>query len=339
MLAVLGLLLYGAGANVSAGWVVVLASVAVGALPWGWWSARRASRTVEVTRTLPPTATAGAPVPVTLEVRARSAAMAVVHDELGNVAGVAGDLREGATLTGRATLPRGAVRAGTVRLWLGDPFGLLRVELEGEVPTEAVVLPSTPPLTGARHEVAWALEVGDEALRAGHGTDVVGVREYRPGDPVRSVHWRSSARRGELVVRELAEPAQPRLRVEVGAGTWDRVALDRAAEVCAAVATDGWDHGMPVTLGADGTSTGWGPAARRHLALLPPHAGAEPRPLAAPPQADAEVRVTCLPTTEGPLVRLASGDTVRDLGVVPLDATPDEVAAWLAVRVDAVVAS
>jgi hypothetical protein len=112
LLAVLGMLLYSAGANVSAGWVVVLSSVALGALPWAWWSARRASGTVEVVRTLPRAATAGVPVPVTVEVRARSAAMAVVHDELGNAAGVAADLRTGATLTGTATLPRGAVRAG-----------------------------------------------------------------------------------------------------------------------------------------------------------------------------------------------------------------------------------
>ena len=36
----------------------------------------------------------------------------------------------------------------------------------------------------------------------GHGPDFFGIREYRRGDPLRFVHWRSSARVGQLVVRE-----------------------------------------------------------------------------------------------------------------------------------------
>jgi uncharacterized protein (DUF58 family) len=226
-----------------------------------------------------------------------------------------------------------------VRVWLGDPLGLLRVELTGEVPTDAVVLPATPRLRGVEHQVAWALEVGEDALHAGHGTEVIGVREYRPGDPVRSVHWRTTARRGVLVVRELAEPAQPRLRVEVAEGTWEREALDRATETLSAIAADARAHGMPVTLGADGTSTGWGPAAQRQLALLPPHAGAPPRPLATPPDADAEIAVRCLPAPKGTRVVVRTGDTERDLGLLPSDTPTDDVAAWLAVRVDAVVSA
>jgi uncharacterized protein (DUF58 family) len=38
-------------------------------------------------------------------------------------------------------------------------------------------------------------------------TEFFGLRHYRPGDSPRSIHWRSSARRRELLVRECEEPA------------------------------------------------------------------------------------------------------------------------------------
>ena len=41
--------------------------------------------------------------------------------------------------------------------------------------------------------------------------DVRGVRPYRPGDPIRGIHWRSSARRGELMVREYDAAPSPEL--------------------------------------------------------------------------------------------------------------------------------
>ena len=45
--------------------------------------------------------------------------------------------------------------------------------------------------------------------------DVRGVRPYRPGDAIRSIHWRTSARRGELMVREYDAAPSPELLVVV----------------------------------------------------------------------------------------------------------------------------
>jgi uncharacterized protein (DUF58 family) len=41
--------------------------------------------------------------------------------------------------------------------------------------------------------------------RAGTGLDYIGVRDYRPGDAMRAVHWRSVARTGRLIVREFED--------------------------------------------------------------------------------------------------------------------------------------
>ncbi|TGO04228.1 DUF58 domain-containing protein [Serinibacter arcticus] len=60
-------------------------------------------------------------------------------------------------------------------------------------------------------------------LRRGHtgaqeriehgGTDLVGLREYIAGDDLRRLHWATSARRGQLMVRQDADPALPHLTV------------------------------------------------------------------------------------------------------------------------------
>lgn len=46
---------------------------------------------------------------------------------------------------------------------------------------------------------------------AGFGYEVIGARPYRPGDSPRHVHWRSTARTGQLISKEFADEAQPGL--------------------------------------------------------------------------------------------------------------------------------
>ena len=62
---------------------------------------------------------------------------------------------------------------------------------------------------------------GEGAPAASPAGDAVrGVRDYIRGDPLRHVHWRASARRGDLVVKQVEEPAAPRLDLvlDLGAG-------------------------------------------------------------------------------------------------------------------------
>ena len=43
--------------------------------------------------------------------------------------------------------------------------------------------------------------------RIGHGDEIYGVRDYRPGDAARDIHWKLTARRGRLIAREFETPA------------------------------------------------------------------------------------------------------------------------------------
>lgn len=92
------------------------------------------------------------------------------------------------------------------------------------------------------------------ARRNGAGHDVFGVREWRSGDPASAVHWRSSARRGHLVVLEREQPGRPALVIAVDAGSGDEPWEAMLARV-AATATEAVRAGQAVTLvhGESGT--------------------------------------------------------------------------------------
>ncbi|WP_287153117.1 DUF58 domain-containing protein [Candidatus Solincola tengchongensis] len=94
------------------------------------------------------------------------------------------------------------------------------------------------------------------ATTRGEGLDFYGVREYRPGDPLGRVHWKTTARRGELVVREFEAERSIRLVVLLDnrgsdSGGWKaRDRLDAQARVAATAAAYAFSVGCPVTLAA-----------------------------------------------------------------------------------------
>ncbi|MEJ1089142.1 DUF58 domain-containing protein [Microbacterium sp. Mu-80] len=76
----------------------------------------------------------------------------------------------------------------------------------------------------------------DERIAHG-GTDLVGLREYVPGDDLRRLHWATSARRGQLMVREDADPSQPFLTVLLDdrAESYREGGLDEAVDLAASL--------------------------------------------------------------------------------------------------------
>ena len=99
---------------------------------------------------------------------------------------------------------RGVLRFRGVTLARSDPLGLIKASHDIALPQAIWVLPRRyrlPKLAlpGSRHfqqgGVALAASVGDSE-------EFLGLREYRPGDPLKRIHWRSFARMGEPVVKE-----------------------------------------------------------------------------------------------------------------------------------------
>jgi uncharacterized protein (DUF58 family) len=98
---------------------------------------------------------------------------------------------------------RGRFALGPVKLRLVDPFGLVLRTAAGNDTAALLVIPRVHPLQGSG-ALAGAGGSGGEGSRrsiAVHGEDDVSTREYRYGDDLRMVHWRATARTGELMVR------------------------------------------------------------------------------------------------------------------------------------------
>jgi len=97
---------------------------------------------------------------------------------------------------------RGIVDIGPMTVELGDPFGLA----VGQVPVGGVdQLVVTPALTAlAETGLGIVVSEGTTMLvtKAVGGEDDLSTREYRRGDALRRVHWRATARHGELMVRQ-----------------------------------------------------------------------------------------------------------------------------------------
>jgi uncharacterized protein (DUF58 family) len=120
-------------------------------------------------------------------------------------------------LSGRYELdavPRGRYAFGPVRLTIEDPFGLYRTVLELGEPGALLVYPRLVELERVFSEGgAHAHEGRRLLLRRPSGFELHSVREYEQGESLRKVHWRSTARRGQLMVKELEDAPRDEIAV------------------------------------------------------------------------------------------------------------------------------
>jgi uncharacterized protein (DUF58 family) len=106
---------------------------------------------------------------------------------------------------------RGKYRLGPLSVRVADPFGLVELARSFTAADTLVVTPAIVPLPASRLTGAW-LGGGDSRARtvATAGEGDVAPREYRHGDDLRRVHWKSTARHGELMVRREEQQLQSR---------------------------------------------------------------------------------------------------------------------------------
>lgn len=106
---------------------------------------------------------------------------------------------------------RGRYSIGPLHVRLTDPFGFLELTRAFTTRTTLVVTPVVEALPAARLSGDWS-GTGEKRPRAfaAAGSEDVTVREYRTGDDLRRIHWRSTARTDELMVRREEQPYQSR---------------------------------------------------------------------------------------------------------------------------------
>ena len=145
---------------------------------------------------------------------------------------------------------RGIYPLGTVTLSTSFPFGLFRKERDVEIPAEVVVWPRTDravraPLAGAGRSSRTGLAAGGALGARG---EYRSLRGYRPGDDPKDIHWRSSARSRQPVVREYdrdgADTRWVCLDTRAEPGDPAEVAVEVAAALIAGAVAEGRPFGL-----------------------------------------------------------------------------------------------
>jgi len=186
----------------------------------------------------------------------------------------------------RAVFPkRGIYRAGPLVARCRHPFGLVQQRRKLCDEEQWVILPALGQLNFERFR-QWITRMArsdGQLIRTTRPSmtrqdDLHGLRPFRPGDSPRWIHWRTSARRNQKMVREFEEASGQNLMVIVD--PWgpesERAELDRAISLAATICWDWARHGNDQLFFASATSEPVviaGSATKEKSLLMLAHAG------------------------------------------------------------------
>ncbi len=158
---------------------------------------------------------------------------------------------------------RGCYTLGPVLMRSGDIFGLGMNQVEVDAIDSMLVYPQVVPLTtlglpavNPFGEMRARQQLFEDPLR------MVGVRPYAPGDSPRRMHWKATARTGQLQVRQFEATTSLRLAVFLNMNTFgpywwwqghDPEVLELAITSAASVASWGMEQGFQVGVYANGS--------------------------------------------------------------------------------------
>lgn len=141
-------------------------------------------------------------------------------------------------------LKRGAHVLGPLQISVSDPFGVFQRNIPLQEQGEAVVYPRPVPLGGevgrSGSEVRGGA-TGERARGSESGLEFYGIRDYRPGDELRRIHWPATAHHGRLTVLEFDRGGSENLVVLLDTkagtefGTGAETSLDVGVRVAASL--------------------------------------------------------------------------------------------------------
>lgn len=257
---------FGAGINTMAGWLYVISGVSFALLGIAAILPPRSLVSLNVQRLPIEPVTAGEDLTVELEIlnqTNRPVTLLQVQDILPFILGKPVHKAIDTIPTNsnyrllyhQPTQRRGVYRWHTVELATGAPLGLFWCRRLRDAAATAIVYPTVLPLTTC----PLIDEIGEEDnnrgdLRSRLQTATQGLtrslRPYRIGDPMRLIHWRTSARYGELRLRELEmiTGGQEIIIALDSAGKWEEACFEQAVIAAASLYFYAHRHSMQVQL-------------------------------------------------------------------------------------------
>jgi uncharacterized protein (DUF58 family) len=211
------------------------------------------------------------------------------------------------------TSQRGIFPLGPLQIGLTDPFGLAQQNIEAAPRTTLTVYPRVEPIRPLPQSQGADPDgpTGRPSLAAG-GEDFYALRPYQTGDDLRRVHWPSTARQDDLMIRQDELPWQGRVTVlaDLRSSVQTPPSLELTLSAVASIIYAGWrDHRQVRLVVTDGTDTGFG-SGHGHLGAILEYLAA------------ADVHVSAhLPRV---LAALSHGGTSGGVAVVTTDALSDQ---------------
>lgn len=140
---------------------------------------------------------------------------------------------------------RGQFILGPMTINSGDPFGLFQFPRHIKATSRIIIYPATVPIYEFAAPIG-RLSGGQAVRRRTYEvtTNAAGIREYAPGDSLNRIHWKTTARRGKLMVKDF--------ELDPLSDVWIFIDLDRDSRVDAPGASSdyqasgGW-HLLPNT--------------------------------------------------------------------------------------------
>ena len=118
-------------------------------------------------------------------------------------------------------LHRGVIPVGPVRVVRADPLGLVRREREWDERIDLFVHPRTIPVPSLSTGFVRDLEGNPTRDLTANDVSFHALREYMPGDERRSIHWKSTAKTGQFMVRQFEETRRSHLMVALSLSAAD----------------------------------------------------------------------------------------------------------------------
>jgi uncharacterized protein (DUF58 family) len=137
-------------------------------------------------------------------------------------------------------LKRGPLRFTGLTVARPDPLGWFRGFVRLPLPQSVLILPKRYPLPAFSLPGVRQYQRGGVVLASaiGESEEFLALRDYRPGDPLRHIHWKSWARTGRPIVREFEDEFMVRhaLILDTFAGPGQAAAFEEAVSVAASFA-------------------------------------------------------------------------------------------------------